>query len=199
MQTASLLLALGGDGTMTVPKYGVTPAEVLLLQAIHGDEAVTDIDIQPEEAKYGEDVDNTHKRTSREERARLFGQYAKVTPDGGMQLRQLDALFPGVAAKLPETFAEIDLDDAFYKAQGRKTPEKVDALDHDGDGKKGGTASSTDDGYKGMTVPDLKALASQRDIDLGDATKKADIIAKLEEADEVADAADEDGDQNLFQ
>lgn len=31
-----------------------------------------------------------------------------------------------------------------------------------------------------MTVADLKALASERGVDLGDATKKADIIAVLE-------------------
>jgi hypothetical protein len=183
MQTASLLLALGGDGTMTVPKYGVTPAEVLLLRAIHGEEAVTDIDIQDGEAK---SIDNDEKkRTSREERARLFEQYAKVTPDGGTKLPQLDALFPGVSAKLPETFGELELDDAFYKAEGRKTPEKVDA-DNEGETS-----------YKLKTVDQLKALAEEREVDLGDAKKKDDIIAKLEEADTAAGG--EGGNQNLFQ
>lgn len=37
-----------------------------------------------------------------------------------------------------------------------------------------------------MTVDALKALAAQNDIDLGDATKKADIIAAIQLAEEGA-------------
>lgn len=196
MQTASILLALGGDSTMQVPKFGVTPSEVLLLRAIHGDDAVTDIDINGAE-----------ERSNREERDRLFGLYAKPNPNGTFSLPVLDALFPGVSARLPVAFADIELDDAFYKAQVRKTPENVDPLDHDGDGVKGGSVPSIGEGYKGMTVGALKALAAERAVDLGDAAKKADIIAKLEEADAAAeDNAPEGGEgseggepQNLFQ
>ena len=172
MQTASILLALGGDGTMQVPKFGVTPAEVLLLRAIHGEDAVTEIDIQ-------EDDD----RSSRDEHERLFAEYAKADPSGSVRSPQLAALFPGVGAKLPEKFSDIDLDDNFYKAQDRKTPEKADA-ENEGDAS-----------YKSMKVDDLKALAEDRGVDLGDAKKKDEIIAKLEEA----DAAQGGDDQNLFQ
>lgn len=186
MQTASILLAIGGERDMQVPKFGVTPAEVMLLRAIHGEEAVTDIDIIGNE-----------DRGNRDERERLFSLYAKSDPSGVFKLPILDALYPGVNAKLPTGFSDLDLDDVFYKAQSRKTPGKVDPLDHDGDGVKGGTVASAEDGYKGMTVPELKDLAEQRAVDLGDATKKADIIAKLEEADAAADGVG--GDQNLFQ
>lgn len=174
MQTASILLAIGGDNTMQVPKFGVTPAEVLLLRLIHGEDAVTDIDINGEE-----------DRSNRDEQDRLFQAYSKSNPDGTVRSPELAALFPGVGAKLPKTFAEIDLDDAFYKAQDRKTPEKVDSDDEG------------DTSYKSMKVDDLKALAEERGVDLGDAKKKDDIIAKLEEAD--AAAGSEGGDQNLFQ
>ena len=47
-----------------------------------------------------------------------------------------------------------------------------------------GDAQIDPDGYAAMTVPQLKALAGDRGVDLGDATKKADIIAMLELADE---------------
>lgn len=41
-------------------------------------------------------------------------------------------------------------------------------------------------GYEAKTVPELRALAEERGIDLGDATRKADIIAAIQLADEAA-------------
>lgn len=41
-----------------------------------------------------------------------------------------------------------------------------------------------DSGLNTLTVPQLKELAAERGIDLGDATKKADIIAAIELAEE---------------
>ena len=43
-----------------------------------------------------------------------------------------------------------------------------------------------DEGLASMTVADLKGLAEAEGIDLGDATKKADIIAAIELAREAA-------------
>jgi hypothetical protein len=64
-----------------------------------------------------------------------------------------------------------------------------DPLDHDGDGRKGGSTPRADDGtLASLTVPALKALATERGVDLGDATKKADVIAALELAAEAAAA-----------
>jgi hypothetical protein len=55
-----------------------------------------------------------------------------------------------------------------------------DPLDHDNDGTKGGAAVD----LAGMTVDELKAHAANRGIDLGDATKKADIRAAIDLAGE---------------
>lgn len=61
-----------------------------------------------------------------------------------------------------------------------------DPLDHDGDEKKGGAHPPVGQGYDAMTVPQLKELAAAREIDLGDAKKRDDIVATLELADEAA-------------
>jgi hypothetical protein len=50
---------------------------------------------------------------------------------------------------------------------------------------KGGKASADDGSLEAQTVPELKALAEAEEIDLGDATKKADIIAAIELAREA--------------
>lgn len=39
-------------------------------------------------------------------------------------------------------------------------------------------------GYDAQTVPELRALAAERGVELGDATRKADIVAALQLADE---------------
>ncbi|MGF7008108.1 hypothetical protein [Aminobacter sp. BE322] len=109
MQLASILLAIGGDTGNTVPKYDVTPAEVAVLRVIHGDDAVTEIEPISEVA-----------RTSRAERQRLIEIYASVQPDGSRRSRAVDMLFPGVAARVFESFDEIDdLDESFFKAETR--------------------------------------------------------------------------------
>lgn len=46
------------------------------------------------------------------------------------------------------------------------------------------------DDLAGKTVAELKVIAAERSVDLGDATKKADIIAALELAAEAAEKAD---------
>lgn len=61
-----------------------------------------------------------------------------------------------------------------------------DPLDHDGDGEKGGAHAPTGEGYDALTVPQLKELAAERGVDLGDAKKRDDIVATLELADEAA-------------
>lgn len=62
--------------------------------------------------------------------------------------------------------------------------EPIHPLDHDADGRKGGSLPSDADGFDGMTIPELKAYAESKGIDLGDATRKADIIAAIELASE---------------
>lgn len=94
MQTMSALLRIAGSLEMTVPVYGVTPAEALLLMHIH-DPATKDAF---DNAKLTGDV----TRSKVEERSRLHQHYA--------QHKQLiDHLFPGRnASDVPETFAELE-------------------------------------------------------------------------------------------
>ena len=61
------------------------------------------------------------------------------------------------------------------------------AAEEVGDDVPVGIPSPDDDasGYEAKTVAELKKLAEERKIDLGDATRKADIIAAIELADEA--------------
>ena len=187
MQTANILLALGGDSGNQVPKFGVTAAEIAVLRAIHGEDAVTNV--LPLEAG-----DN---RTNRTELARLRARYGAAQDGEGNKV--VGTLFPGAAARVFETIDELELPEALFAGKG----------DHDGNGRVGGAAPvQVGNGLDSLKVPELRQLAEDRNIDLGDATKKADIIAKIEAAagpddvedetvdDEVVDE-DEDGVEDL--
>lgn len=105
MQTANVLLSLGGDHGNQVMKHDVTASEIAVLRAIHGDDAVKEI----EPCK---DV----KRSNRDERARLLGTYGAAKSEEGKPI--VEGMFPGVAARVFETLAELDLPDSFFKATG---------------------------------------------------------------------------------
>lgn len=95
MELANCTVALGGDRGQLVPKYHVTPSEVAVLRFIHGEDAVMDIEVVA-----------TVARTGAAERARLHQQYGRY--DGnGYQAKAVDVLFPGVAARLFESFDEL--------------------------------------------------------------------------------------------
>lgn len=107
MQTANIMLALGGNRSNVIPKYGVTAAEIAVLQLIHGNDSVTDVE------PIGE-----IERTSREERARLLQTYGRMEGER-FASPQVEALFPGAAARVFEELAELDLPDSYYKAVAR--------------------------------------------------------------------------------
>lgn len=107
MQTANILLSLGGDDGNVVPKYGVTVAEIAVLRQIHGDEAVKDVEPTGE-----------IKRSSRNERQRLVEAYGRRI-DGRFASPAVDALFPGVASRVFEELDELDLPEEFFKAERR--------------------------------------------------------------------------------
>ena len=113
MQTANIMLALGGNMGHTISKYGVTAAEIAVLREIHGEAAVFDVDPQP-------DV----KRSMREERARLLEIYGK--PPGSREISAVEVLFPGAAARVFESLDELELDPSFYKATSRATPKAAE-------------------------------------------------------------------------
>lgn len=107
MQRANILLSIGGDSGNTIPKFAVTAAEIAVLREIHGNESVNEI----------EPLDDV-QRSHREERARLASIYgsAKIP---NTQTPIVDSMFPGVAARVFETLAELELDESFFKATGR--------------------------------------------------------------------------------
>jgi hypothetical protein len=116
MQTANVLVNIGGDSGNQVPKE-VTAAEIAVLLAIHGDEAVQDI------SPLG-DVD----RTNRDELARLRGTYGRATDGDGNRI--IDRLFPGAGARVFETLDELGLPEKMYKALTRATaPAPVAAVE----------------------------------------------------------------------
>lgn len=188
MQIANVLVALGGKRGETVPKYRVTPAELAVLQFLHGEDGVYDIDIQTD----------TVERTHRQEIERLRMSYSRR--DGERVISPaINALFPGVGAQVPQKFSDLELNEELFVVTRRKR----DPLDHDGDGKKGGSLSDDERaelGFAGMTVNELRAYADKKQIDITGLTRKADILEAVELHDKPADEAPADAtDDNLFE
>jgi hypothetical protein len=131
MQTAQVMVNIGGDSGNQVPKT-VTAAEIAVLIAIHGDDAVSNIEPLGDE-----------DRTNRDELNRLRGIYGHATD--GENNRIIERLYPGAGARVFETLAELGLPEVLYKPTARASAAPaaaVDPLDHDGDGKKGGSKAS---------------------------------------------------------
>ena len=109
MQTANVMVALGGDMGTTVPKYEITVSEIEVLRAIHGKDAVHDIEPL-----------GTIERSDREEIARLLEIYGQATmggPNGKIGI--VSHLFPGAAAPAFKSFDQIEIDPSFFKAEKR--------------------------------------------------------------------------------
>lgn len=111
MQTANVLLSLGGDHGNTVMKWAITAAEIAVLREIHGDESVRDVE------PVGE-----IKRGHRQERERLVAIYGGAKRD---DKRIVEMLFPGVAARVFEDISELDLPEEFFKATTRLNAESA--------------------------------------------------------------------------
>lgn len=104
MQLANIWLSLGEDAANTVPKKGVTPAEVALLTAIHGENAVQDIDI----------LDDNHKGSARGLLQELAFKYGNARDGDNKPV--IRGLFPTPTSTVPDTFAELGLMDAQFTA-----------------------------------------------------------------------------------
>lgn len=105
MQTANVMVALGGDKGTTVPKYGVTISEIAVLQALHGNDAVHDIE-----------PTGDIERSDREEIARLREIYGNAK-QGDVPV--MNVLFPGAAARAFRNWDEIEIDAEFFKPTAR--------------------------------------------------------------------------------
>lgn len=103
MQLCSATVRLGGLLTSTVHLVGVTPAEIIVLQSIHGSDSV--VDIIPTGAE---------PRSQHEEWDRLSQKYDRhnsfSTPDGD-DGSVMSRLFPGAVKRLPVNLKEIGLGD----------------------------------------------------------------------------------------
>jgi hypothetical protein len=106
MEIANVLVGLGGDRGNTVPKYGVTAAEIAVIRSIHGEDSVFDIEPIGEVS-----------RPSRVERSRLVAVYGRAMD--GNQNSIVEKLYPGAAAPLFETLDSLELPDDFYKTATR--------------------------------------------------------------------------------
>lgn len=111
MELANCMLALGGDRGYTVPKFNVTPAEIAVMCAIHGGDAVHDI------APTGE----TTKRSKSEEIERLMFLYGKAKDEDGKLL--VGKVFPGGAlSPMHETLADLGLPEDLFAVTDRVKP-----------------------------------------------------------------------------
>lgn len=108
MQLCDIQLRIAGSLNHVVPKQDVTPAEILVLRRLHGDDAV--IDIRPTRQ------DKRQHSFEWDRLVAMYGQNGSSSTDGQSVL--LNDLFPGAIKKLPVSLAEIE--------QGIVEPEEVD-------------------------------------------------------------------------
>lgn len=108
MQTANILLAIGGDLGNTVPKYRVSAAEIALLRAIHGDEAV--FDVEPLDLPAVDEEGEVLSNRAELQRLKLVYQAAKIDNKPIVEM-----LYPGAAARVFETLGELGLPEEYFK------------------------------------------------------------------------------------
>lgn len=103
MQLCNVTVRNGGSLLHTVPRLNVTPAEILILQRIHGEDAV--VDIRPTR------VDKTIRpEILWDQLVRRYERNTAFAPRPGDERKSLMAeLFPGAVKKLPATLDEIGL------------------------------------------------------------------------------------------
>lgn len=160
MEIANVLLAIGGNRGNTVPKYDVTAAEAAVLRLVHGEDAVFDIELT------GKVV-----RTHRQEIARLSQTYGRQ--EGERRIAPaVEALYPGAAARVFETYAELEIPEEFFVAVSRRTTREAPPT--------AVLPAADEPAFADMTVNELRACADKMGVDLAGITKKADIVEALE-------------------
>lgn len=103
MQLANIMVRLGGSLLNTVHVANASPAEIIVLRAIHGDDSVTDV--RPTEFK------PTRHDAEFERLATKYDRAASMAAPGAEKSPLLGRLFPGAIKKLPERLAEVGLPD----------------------------------------------------------------------------------------
>lgn len=141
MEALNCYVAIGGERDNTVPKYGISPTEAAVLRALHGDSAVHDIE------PAGDFVDAEGEKVSnRDELRRVREIYSSP------QAKQIvDALFPGMGAKGPETIDDVGFDESLFKPTARATADsKPTESAKKAAGSKSAGAKGDEDGVKDM-------------------------------------------------
>lgn len=169
MKLANIMLGIGGGRDNTFPKYNVTAAEIAVLRAIHGEDAV--FDVEPLAADAEEDG---RPRSNRQELSRLRALYGGAKDGNGVPF--VDSLFPGAAARVFEAFDELDLPDDYFKALGR-----VKAV-----------ADVPAEAPRPKTKADLIAYAKTRGIEIDEKASGKAIAAVIEAAEAPPAQDDED-------
>lgn len=158
MQRSECTVRLAGDINNTVRKRDVSPAEIVILRAIHGGPDSVQ-DIKPI---------MMDKMPHQQERARLAYLYGDKVVDG---------CFPGAFAKLPVTLKEIAIDaeevdeDAVLdppEEEAEAAPEPLDMVDQ----------QIVDDVLAAKTRAELHKLAEDNEVDLSDVPDKMDEMRK---------------------
>jgi hypothetical protein len=108
MQRIDCLVALGSDNRNTVPKMGITVAEAHALRAIHGAEAL--LDVQP--------LEGDEPVSLRGEITRLREKYQGKDEDGRPII---EALFAGGGSSVPETVDDLQLPEQCFRTLTRVT------------------------------------------------------------------------------
>lgn len=169
MKLANIMLAIGGGRDNTIPKYDVTAGEIAVLRAIHGEDAVFDVEPSNKDALN----DNGGVRTNRQELGRLKAAYGKASDGNGVPI--VEQLYPGAAARVFEDFDELELPEDYFKAIGRVK-----------------SVAAADEPAKPKTKAQLIAYAKTRGIEVDEKASAKDIAAAIEAAEAPAPADDED-------
>ena len=79
MEICTCLVSIGGDPRHVVPKHSTTPAEIVLLQRLHGNDAVTEIAVTQKDKRSHEDErDRLGARYGDDKIIDTFGQYGDL-------------------------------------------------------------------------------------------------------------------------
>lgn len=91
METANVMVRLGGDIRNEVPVSKVTPAELILLRTIHGGAETVVV----------KSVEGFSPLSAMGERMRLLSKYPRYQ-------KAIGEMFPGLAPQFPQTIAEAE-------------------------------------------------------------------------------------------
>lgn len=123
MQYANILVAIGGDQGNQVPKYNVSAAEIAVLRAIHGEDAVREV--EPVSAPKDDDG-KAIRVDERQELQRLRETYGGAHNEDREAF--IDIVYPrGAGTKLVTSLSDLDLPEESYKPKTRAKASDADA------------------------------------------------------------------------